>query len=94
MEEKSILGIDLGTSFSRLSIWRNGKVEIIPNENKENKFPSIISFLKNKRLIGTKAEKEISKNFSNTIYNIKRIIGKNYNSLERHSPRCMLQCLE
>ena len=85
MEDKSILGIDLGTSFSRLSIWRNGKVEIIPNENKENKFPSIISFLKNKRLIGTKAEKEISKNFSNTIYNIKRIIGKNYNSLETKS---------
>ena len=75
------LGIDLGTSNSCISIWRNNNVEIIPNK-KGNKFiPSIISVLNDILYVGTPAKNQIMLNNSNTIYETKRFIGKKFNDI-------------
>ena len=72
------IGIDLGTTYCCVGIYNNGKVEIISNENGEKIIPSFISLSddsNNKILIGSEAKK--NKNLK-TIYDIKRLIGKDY----------------
>ena len=73
-----ILGIDLGTTYSCVGIWKNRKVEIVPNEIGERTTPSVVSFSNNCILVGKQAKKQITKNYNNTIYGIKRLIGRNY----------------
>ena len=82
-ENKRILGIDIGTVNSSVSIWNNGKPEIIPNEENNNITPSIVSFTKNERIIGENAISQLIINYPNTIYDIKRFIGKEYEEIEK-----------
>ena len=72
------VGIYLGPNDSSIAIWRNNKVEIIPNESGERTTPSVVSFTKNERLVGEGAKNNIIKNPKNTIYGIREIIGKKY----------------
>ena len=75
------IGIDLGTTYSCVAVWKNikeEKPEIIPIDGKRTT-PSVISFKGNERLIGQNAKNEITKNYSNTIYDIKRLIGRKFN---------------
>ena len=76
------IGIDLGTTYSCVGIMLNGKVEIIPNDMGEKLTPSIISFLKKGNIIGEYANDQLIKNPKNTIYNVKRFIGRQYNDPE------------
>ena len=82
-ENKRILGIDIGTVNSSISIWNNGKAEIIPNEENNNITPSVVSFTKNERIIGENAISQLIINYPNTIYDIKRFIGKEYDEIEQ-----------
>jgi heat shock protein 1/8 len=78
MEETPIIGIDLGTTYSSVAVWKDGKVEIVANEHGNITTPSFVSFNDNKRLIGDAAKNQASTNPSNTIFDIKRLIGRSY----------------
>ena len=77
-KEEVVIGIDLGTTYSCVAIWRNGKPEVVPNEFGERTTPSVISFDKNEILISNAAK---NKN-ENIIYDAKRLIGRSYDDKE------------
>ena len=84
-DEELAVGIDLGTTYSCVAVLRNGKVEIIQNENGHNLTPSIVSFVEEgteRALVGEDALNQIIKNPKKTIYSIKRLIGRNFNDEE------------
>ena len=83
-DEELSIGIDLGTTYSCVAVLRNGKVEIIPNENGQNLTPSIVSFIEEGDgvLVGEDTLNQLIINPKKTIYSIKRLIGRNYNDIE------------
>ena len=81
-DEEPALGIDLGTTYSCVAIWKNGKVDVIPNESGSRITPSVVAFTNKERLIGDAAKNQIVKNYKNTVYDAKRLIGRFYNDKE------------
>ena len=77
------IGIDLGTTYSCVGyIEKDDNVKIIVNNLGEYTTPSVVSFRENTILVGRIAKNLMIKNYKNTIYNIKRIIGRKYNDKE------------
>eukprot|EP01084_Bolivina_argentea_P253171 425189_1 len=79
VNETYAVGIDLGTTYSCIAVWKNGKVEIIPNSLNQLTTPSVVAFTDTKCLIGETARDQSSINPINTIYENKRVIGRKYN---------------
>ncbi|CAG8684055.1 3613_t:CDS:2, partial [Acaulospora morrowiae] len=71
-------GIDLGTTYSRVGIWKDDKVEIIPNDHGNLFTPSCVAFSYAGPVIGDNAKNQISTNLYNTIYDAKRLIGRQF----------------
>ena len=76
------IGIDLGTTFSCIGVYRNAAVEIIPNEKGDRTTPSVVSFLDGDIYVGEQTEYKRLKDPKNKIYAVKRIIGRNFDDEE------------
>jgi molecular chaperone DnaK len=78
-----IIGIDLGTTNSAMAVMQAGKPEIISNSEGNRTTPSVVAINKNKeRLVGQVARRQQVTNPKNTIYEVKRLIGRNFSDKE------------
>ena len=83
MADDIAIGIDLGTSYSCVSVVQNGEPIVIPNEWGERTHASVVSFLEDGSvLVGNAAKKNIITNAESTVYSAKRLIGRYYFSDE------------
>jgi len=74
-----IIGIDLGTTFSVVAVLEGGDAKVIPNEEGGRTTPSVVAFTKDgERLVGQIAKRQAITNPENTVYSVKRFIGRRY----------------
>ncbi|KZV14680.1 heat shock cognate 70 kDa protein 2 [Dorcoceras hygrometricum] len=72
------VGIDLGTTYSCVAVWRHDRVEIIPNDQGNRITPSCVSFKETERLVGDSAMNVAASNPVNTVFDAKRLIGRRF----------------
>src|SRR6202023_485759 len=77
-----IIGIDLGTTNSVVSVMEGGQPAVIPNQEGGRTTPSVVAFTKNgERLVGQVAKRQAVTNAENTVYSIKRFMGRRYDEV-------------
>src|SRR5512140_3665211 len=77
-----IIGIDLGTTNSVVAVMEAGTPVVIPNQEGGRTTPSVVGFAKSgERLVGTVAKRQAVTNPENTVYSIKRFMGRRFNEV-------------
>src|SRR5678809_1602547 len=83
-----IIGIDLGTTICCVGVLEGGAVQIVPNKEGGRTTPSVVGFTdKGERLVGQIAKRQAVTNASNTVYAVKRLIGRKFDSTEAQRMR-------
>src|SRR5215210_1077061 len=78
-----VVGIDLGTTNCCVSVLEGGTVQIVPNKDGGRTTPTVVGFTdKGERLVGQIAKRQAVTNASNTVYAVKRLIGRKFSSAE------------
>lgn len=90
-----VIGIDLGTTNSCVSVLEGGQPIVIPNSEGGRTTPSIVGFGKsNERLVGQLAKRQAVTNAENTVFSIKRFIGRRWDDTETERKRVPYQCVQ
>mmetsp|Transcript_47067 Transcript_47067/g.145666 ORF Transcript_47067/g.145666 Transcript_47067/m.145666 type:complete len:684 (+) Transcript_47067:44-2095(+) len=72
------MGIDLGTTYSCVGIYRDGEVQIIANDQGNRTTPSYVAYTDEERLLGDSAKNQVASNPTNTVFDAKRLIGRKF----------------
>ncbi|CRG99390.1 heat shock protein 70, putative [Plasmodium relictum] len=88
--EGPVIGIDLGTTYSCVGVFKNGRVEIINNELGNRITPSYVSFVDGERKVGEAAKLEATLHPTQTVFDVKRLIGRKFDDKEVVKDRSLL----
>src|SRR6184192_2348726 len=83
-----VLGVDLGTTNSCMAVMEGGEPVVLENSEGKRTTPSVVAFTKNgERLVGEAAKRQAVTNPRNTIYSIKRFMGRKYDEVQEEIKR-------
>jgi L1 cell adhesion molecule like protein len=77
-EDRYVVGIDLGTTYSCVSVWKDGEAQVLANSEGDRTTPSWVAFTDDGRLVGDSAKRQAAQNTKRTLFNVKRIIGRQF----------------
>ena len=79
----------MGTTYSCVGVYKDGRVQIIANDQGNRITPSVVAFTDTERLVGDAAKNQASLNPENTVYDVKRLVGRGFNDKTVQSDMCV-----